>query len=148
MSSAMRVLVVNGPNLDILGRRDANTYGSLTLKEIEEKVRERAMDLGIDVEFFQSNSEAEIIEKLHECDCDGVVINPAAFTHYSYAIRDALEAVTVPVVEVHLSNIYAREEFRRHSVTAPVVSGQICGFGWIGYVLALQALAMIGGRNR
>lgn len=148
MSSTKRVLVVNGPNLDILGRRDVSTYGSLTLPEIDDRIRVRASELGIEVELFQSNSESGIIERLHQCDCDAVVINPAAFTHYSYAIRDALEALDVPVVEVHLSNIYAREEFRSHSVTAPVVIGQICGLGWVGYLLALEALTLIGGNDQ
>ena len=148
MSPIQRVLVVNGPNLDILGRRDTGIYGSLTLPEIEDKIRTKAAELGIEVEFFQSNSEGEIIDRLHQCDCDAVVINPAAFTHYSYAIRDALEALDVPAVEVHLSNIFAREEFRSRSVTAAVVMGQICGFGWVGYLLALEALKLIGGKDQ
>lgn len=145
MSRCGRVLVVNGPNLDILGSREVDIYGSLTLPELEDLIRKRAAELGVEVEMFQSNHEGDIIDKLHQHASDAVVINPAAFTHYSYAIRDALAALEVPVIEVHLSNIHAREGFRSVSVTAPVVAGQICGLGWLGYMLALEAAVRIGG---
>jgi 3-dehydroquinate dehydratase-2 len=148
MPAKKSVLVVNGPNLDILGRREVGVYGALTLPEIEGRIRHRADELGVDVAFFQSNSEGEIIDRLHRCTEDAVIINPAAYTHYSYAIRDALAALSVPVIEVHLSNIFAREEFRSHSVTAPVVLGQICGFSWLGYLLALEAVAAFGGNEQ
>lgn len=148
MPAKMRVLVVNGPNLDILGQREVGIYGALTLPEIEDRIRQRAEELAIEAELFQSNSEGAIIDRLHQCTEDAVIINPAAYTHYSYAIRDALAAISVPVIEVHLSNIYARGEFRSHSVTAPVVLGQICGFGWLGYLLALEAATALGGKRQ
>lgn len=147
MSRCRRVLVVNGPNLDILGRREVGVYGSETSQELQKRIEQRAAELGVEVEVFQSNHEGAIIDRLHECAADAVIINPAAFTHYSYAIRDALAALDVPVIEVHLSNIHAREGFRSHSVTAPVVLGQICGLGWLGYVLALEAAVRWGGKE-
>ncbi len=135
-----KIGVVNGPNLDILGKREPGVYGATTLAEIEARVRKAAEATGLEVDFFQSNTEGAIIDYLHRVDgeVDGIIINPAAFTHYSIAIRDALAAMAVPVIEVHLSNIYAREPFRHKSVTAPVVTGQISGLGWQGYLLALQ----------
>ncbi len=138
----MKVAVVNGPNLDILGKRETGVYGTVTLAGIEAMVRQNAGTLGVELQFFQSNSEGGIIDYLHGLDetVDGLIINPAAYTHYSIALRDALAALSIPVVEVHLSNIYAREPFRHTSVTAAVVSGQITGFGPFGYVLALQGL--------
>jgi 3-dehydroquinate dehydratase-2 len=145
VSGCKRVLVVNGPNLDILGSREVDIYGSVTLSELEDLIRKRAAELGVEVEMFQSNHEGAIIDKLREHGSDAVIINPAAFTHYSYAIRDALAALDVPAVEVHLSNIHARDGFRNVSVTAPVVLGQICGLGWLGYLLALEAIVRIGG---
>lgn len=139
------VLIINGPNLNLLERRSASHYGTRTLGEIEGDLRELASKLDVDLEFFQSNHEGAIIDFIQQNapKAQGVIINPAAFTHYSIAIRDALETLTIPVIEVHLSNIHAREEWRRSSVTAPVVTGQISGLGWRGYVAALHHLAAV-----
>lgn len=138
-----RVLIVNGPNLALLGEREPDTYGSVSLPEIEEMLTERGSVLGIDVAFFQSNDEGAIIDALHDArtTCDGVVLNAGALTHYSYALRDAVAAIGVPVVEVHLSNIFAREPFRATSVIAPACIGSICGFGPLSYLLGLDAVA-------
>ena len=136
----MKILVINGPNLNLLGRRKKEIYGEKTLKEIEESLLERGKELGVELVFFQSNHEGEIIDFLQREEGDGVIINPGALTHYGYSLRDALEDKGVPVIEVHLSNIYKREEFRRHSVIAPVALGQISGLGAMGYLLALEAL--------
>jgi 3-dehydroquinate dehydratase-2 len=138
----MTYLVVNGPNLNTLGRRDPAIYGTLTLQEIQDRITRRGKELGVDLSFFQSNSEGAIIDHLQQNgpSCKGVIINPGALTHYSVALRDALADLTVPIVEVHLSNIHAREAFRRRSVTAGAVSGQIAGLGWRGYVAALEYL--------
>jgi len=138
----LRILIINGPNLNLLGTREPEVYGTATLDDIEAMVAERAAALGVDVTFFQSNHEGAIIDRLHEAigACDGVVLNPGAYTHYSYAIRDAIAAVGIPVVEVHLSDIDAREEFRRVSVTAPVCIAQISGLGPRSYLEGLESL--------
>ncbi len=138
-----KILVLHGVNLNMLGRRDPACYGTATLAEIDERLRALALELGAEVECFQTNSEGEMCERIHRAHIDGVdgvVINAGAWTHYSLAIRDALEMLTAPVVEVHMSNIHAREEFRRHSVLAEVAKGQICGFGPQSYLLGLRAV--------
>lgn len=136
-----KVLVIHGPNLNLLGTREVEIYGTTTLDEINENLRTRASAVGIELETFQSNHEGEIVEKIQGAagDVDYIIINPAAFTHYSIAIRDAIASAGVPTIEIHLSNIYAREEFRQESVTAPVTIGQIQGFGPDGYYLSLEA---------
>ncbi|MCX6138206.1 MAG: type II 3-dehydroquinate dehydratase [Ignavibacteriales bacterium] len=137
----MKILVINGPNLNLLGVREPAVYGVQSLQDIEgELVRDHPE---VDFSFFQSNHEGSLIDALHETltnACDGVVINPGALTHYSYAIRDAVSSLRVPVIEVHLSNIHLREEFRKNSVIAPVCVAQISGFGSEGYHLAVQTL--------
>ncbi len=138
----MRLLVLNGPNLNRLGLREPAVYGSQTLQDLEAQLQAFAGKNSCELTCFQSNHEGELIDKLHNAEgsFDGIVINPGAFTHYSYAIRDAIASITVPVMEVHISNIHKREEFRHTSVTAPVTIGQIVGLGFYGYELALQAL--------
>lgn len=138
----MKVLVINGVNLNMLGIREPAIYGGNTLADLEKQISDCAGRLGIGVDFFQSNFEGEIVTKIHETMgvYDGIIINPGAFTHYSYALHDALASVDVPCVEVHISNIHKREEFRHKSVTAPACIGQICGFGFYGYEMALNAL--------
>ncbi len=136
------ILVINGPNLNLLGKRKAEHYGTLTLENIEGQLSEEAVKLNLNILFFQSNHEGEIIDKLHDsiASINGIIINPGAFTHYSIAIRDAIEAIGIPVIEVHLSNIHARESFRHKSVIAPVCLGQIAGLKDFGYIAALHAL--------
>lgn len=138
-----KFLIINGPNLDMLGIREPGVYGDETLETVCEKIKARAEELGVEAAFYQSNIEGELINCIHAAmgQYDGIVMNPGAYTHYSYAIRDAIAAVHLPVVEVHISNIHQREEFRHHSVTAAVCRGQICGLGTMGYLLALEALA-------
>ena len=137
----MSFLVIHGPNLNMLGQRDQSHYGSLTLDEVNQHILDFAKKNDFECTLFQSNSEVEILEVLqNSADLDGIVINPAAFTHTSVAIRDAIETISTPCVEVHLSNVYKREEFRHTSYTAPVCVGQISGFGWRGYLMALDYL--------
>ncbi len=139
------ILMVNGPNINMLGTRQPDIYGKTTLADIEANVRTHAEAQSVTVTFVQSNHEGAIIDALQDTGrkVDGVIINPGAFTHYSYAIRDALAMLSCPIIEVHLSNIHTREEFRHTSVTAPVVRGQIVGLGWRGYLLALDYLAAL-----
>jgi 3-dehydroquinate dehydratase-2 len=146
MSEAQRsVLVINGPNLNLLGTREPGIYGSETLADVERRVRRRAAELGCTVEFRQSNVEGEIVGWLQEAPArhGAVVLNPGAFAHYSYAIRDAVAGAGVRLIEVHISNIHAREEFRHRSVIAPVAAGMISGLGTFGYELALEAAARL-----
>lgn len=142
----MRVLVVNGPNLNLLGVRRPEVYGTTTLAELEERCRDWGAALGIEVETFQSNHEGAIIDRLHQAlgRCDGVVLNPGALAHYSYALHDAVEAIALPVVEVHLSDIARREEWRTHSVVSPACAATISGHGADGYREALELLAARG----
>lgn len=137
----MLVYVLHGPNLNLLGSREPEVYGRLTLDEINRALTALAKDLGVEVSCFQANAEGELIDKLHEAgrEAAAVVFNPAAFTHYSYALRDAVAAIGIPVVEVHISNIHRREEFRRQSVIAPSAAGQISGLGVDSYLLGLRA---------
>ncbi|MCP4678488.1 MAG: type II 3-dehydroquinate dehydratase [Deltaproteobacteria bacterium] len=136
-----KIGVIHGPNLNLLGTREPSIYGAETLADIDRRIGEAA-GVGNEVKTFQSNSEGVIIDKLHEMGAwaDGIIINAGAYTHTSIAIRDAIAAITPPVVEVHLSNVHAREAFRRESFIAPVCIGQICGFGWNSYILALRAI--------
>lgn len=137
----MRILIISGPNLNLLGKREPSVYGTTTLDDIEANLKKKYPD--VKFEFFQSNSEGALIDRLHIAGSgafDGVVLNPGAYGHYSYALRDAVAAIKTPVVEVHVSNIYAREEFRKHSVIAPVCKGVVSGFGGASYMLAVQFL--------
>lgn len=138
----MKVMVINGPNLNMLGVREVQTYGKETLNDINEKISKRATQMGATVAFYQSNTEGEIVSKIHECrgNYDGIILNAGAYTHYSYAIRDAIPIAEIPVIEVHLSNVFAREGFRGDSVISAVCKGVICGFGGNSYLLALDAL--------
>ncbi len=138
-----KYLIINGPNLNMLGIREPGVYGQENLETVCQKISDKAKELGVETDFFQSNFEGEIINAIHNAmgKFAGIVINPGAFTHYSYAIRDAIASVNVPVVEVHISNVHKREEFRHRSVTAQVCLGQICGLGTNGYIYALEALA-------
>ena len=143
----IRVLIVSGPNLDLLGTREPEVYGAATLNDIEAALASLAAELEAEVGFFQSNHEGAIIDALHEArgTWDAIVLNPGALTHYSYALRDAISSIGLPVVEVHLSNIAAREPFRRESVIAPACVGQIAGFGPLSYVLGFEAaVARVG----
>jgi len=135
-----KILLINGPNLDLLGKREKEIYGSDTIDDINTEIQRLSKEENVECEFFQSNHEGDIVDKIGKSKADGILINPAAYTHTSLAIRDALSAKEVPVVEVHLSNIYAREEFRHKSLIAPVVTGQISGFGKMSYILGFKAL--------
>ncbi len=137
-----KVLVIHGPNINMLGERETSIYGKESFENINRQISEWADDLNFECEIYQSNHEGDIIDKLHSAkdEMDGVVLNAGAYTHYSYAIRDAIAAIKIPTIEVHLSNIHAREEFRHKSVLAPACAGQISGFGKYSYMLALTGL--------
>lgn len=141
----MKFLIINGPNINLLGTREPEIYGSMTLDDINKDIANYAKELGVETETFQSNIEGEIVDKIQQAKgvFDGIVINPAAYTHTSVAIRDAISAVGIKAVEVHISNIHAREEFRKNSLIAPVCIGQIAGFQANSYNLALKALVDI-----
>ena len=141
----MKILVINGPNLNLLGEREPTIYGDESLKAINDELYEAAQALGHELTFFQSNSEGSIIDSIHAARLDyaGIVLNAGAYTHYSYAIHDAINAIKIPVIEVHLSNISSRDEFRKKSVIAPACAGSIAGFGKYSYMLAIQALDYI-----
>lgn len=141
----MKIAVIQGPNLNMLGIREQHIYGSMSLEQIHEQLKAAAVQNGVEIEFFQSNFEGEIVDRIQEClgTVDGIMINPAAYSHTSIAIKDALSAVSMPVVEVHISNIYKREEFRQKSITAGASTGVISGFGPFGYHMGLIALMQI-----
>lgn len=138
----MKIIVIHGPNLNMLGKRNQSIYGNKTLAEIDSSLRKQAEELGIDIAIFQSNSEAELINfvQAETPQAEGIIINPGALTHYGLSLHDALADASIPVIEVHLSNIYAREDWRSESVIAPIAKGQITGLGWRGYLAALQIL--------
>jgi 3-dehydroquinate dehydratase-2 len=141
---AKTVYILNGPNLNLLGTREPQTYGRASLQDVERLCRETAKNHKLEVEFRQSNHEGELVDWIHEADANkaaGVVVNAGGYTHSSIAIRDAISAVQTPVIEVHISNIFAREDFRHHSHIAPVAKGSLCGFGINGYALAISGLA-------
>ena len=141
----MRILIINGPNINMLGKREPNVYGVMTMEDIHKQMKVVADQNNVDIEFFQSNLEGEIIDKIQEClgDADGIIINPAGYSHTSVAIRDAIAAVNLPTIEVHISNIARREEFRQKSLISAVTAGQVIGFGPIGYHLAMIAMLQI-----
>jgi 3-dehydroquinate dehydratase-2 len=141
----MKIVVIQGPNLNMLGHREQSIYGAMKLEEIHSQMENVAKQNNIEIEFFQSNLEGEIVDRIQEClgEADGIIINPAAYTHTSIAIRDAISSVAIPTVEVHISNIHRREEFRQKSLTAPVCTGQISGFGPFGYHLAMISMIQI-----
>ena len=138
----MKILIINGPNLNNLGKRDPGHYGSRTLDDIERDIARKAGDLNVEAAFFQSNHEGEIVDFIQQSsgEASGVIINAGALTHYGLSMRDALTDARLPIIEVHISNIHARDEYRRHSVVADMAVGQIAGFGWRGYLYALDFL--------
>lgn len=138
----MKILIINGPNLNMLDKRDKTTYGEKTLAEIDSLLRKQGEKLNVEIVSFQSNSEGALVDFIQQQadSADGIVINPAALTHYGLSLRDALVDSGLPIIEVHLSNIYAREEWRAKSVIAPIAKGQISGLGWRGYIIALETL--------
>lgn len=147
----MKVVVLHGVNLDMFGKRDPEQYGTITLAEIDSRLLQLGSELRVDVEVFQTNDEGAMCARIHRAHADGtdgVVINGGAWTHYSYAIRDALAILTVPIVEVHMSNVHAREAFREHSVFSDIVIGRIAGFGVDSYLLGLRAIASAVGAKR
>jgi 3-dehydroquinate dehydratase-2 len=150
-SSPLKILVLHGPNLNLLGLREPDIYGTDTYEDMNRKIEAYAKQLGIQLQIIQSNHEGVLIDAIHDTVnwADGIIINPGAYTHYSYAIADAIRGVRLPVIEVHLTNIHAREEFRRHSVVAAATVGQIAGFGTTSYLLALDAIRAVieQGRN-
>ena len=137
-----KILIINGPNLNLLGNREKNFYGDTSLKRIKSLCEEKCSENNIEMEFFQSNHEGELLEKIHSVNngFEGIIINPAAYTHTSIALLDALRATSKPKIEVHISNIYSREDYRRKSITSEAVNGVICGFGENGYLLAIEAI--------
>jgi 3-dehydroquinate dehydratase-2 len=139
----MKILILNGVNLNLTGLRETSVYGTQTLEEINANIKAYCEKDGIETEFYQSNIEGELVNKLHEAflkkTCDGIVFNPGAYTHYSYALRDAIASIDIPVVETHMSNVHAREEFRRKSVLSEVCVGVVCGFGAGSYIAAIAA---------
>ena len=141
----MKIQVIQGPNLNMLGVREQNIYGPMKLEDIHAQMKAYAEQSKIEIDFFQSNLEGEIVDKIQEClgDCDGIIINPAAYTHTSIAIRDAIKAVSLPTIETHISNVYAREEFRQKSLIAPVCAGQVTGFGPFSYHMAMVGMVQI-----
>ena len=141
----IKVSLIHGPNLNLLGIREADVYGRDTFDDVNRNIKQRATQSGMDVRIFQSNHEGEIVDAIQDARdwADAIIINPGALTHYSYSVRDALTAVRLPAIEVHVSNVHAREEFRRNSVISPVVLGQIVGLGSFGYLLALDAIKNI-----
>ena len=140
-----KILIINGPNLNLLGKREDDIYGKDSLDKIKSDCEKKGIDKKLDIVFFQSNNEGEIIDKIHEVNdkFDGLIINPAAFTHSSIAILDSLRAITKPKIEIHLSNIYSREEYRKKSITSEGVHGLICGFGGNSYLLGIEAICKL-----
>jgi len=141
----MKIVVIQGPNLNMLGVREQNIYGPMKLEQIHAQMKDVATQNGVEIEFFQSNLEGEIVDKIQECygEAEGIIINAAAYTHTSIAIRDAISAVSIPVIEVHISNIYRREDFRQTNMLAPVCASSVIGFGPFGYHLAMMGMLQI-----
>ncbi len=141
----MKIVVIQGPNLNMLGVREQNIYGPMKLEQIHAQMQEVATQNGLEIEFFQSNLEGEIVDKIQECygEAHGIILNPAAYTHTSIAIRDAISAVNVPTIEVHISNIHRREDFRKENMVAPVCTSSVVGFGPFGYHLAMMGMIQI-----